>query len=67
MKDRQDKHQWDDADEADFIKGTLPILLHGTFPFSDLPYPHSARKRTRQGRPLPGGQDQRAHPEDHDV
>lgn len=31
MKDRQAKHQWDDADEADFIKGAhdrfeLPVL-----------------------------------------
>jgi hypothetical protein len=25
IKDRQAKHQWDDADEADFIRGALRI------------------------------------------
>lgn len=69
IKDRQSKHKWDDADEADFIKGTARSFLVHDRSGADLHRVRrwvsmltaafsmsSSRERARQGRQIPGEQ-----------
>ncbi|PRQ75990.1 hypothetical protein AAT19DRAFT_13012 [Rhodotorula toruloides] len=72
IKDRQAKHQWDDADEADFIKGasssgSRAVCLALDEGLTVRRGADSSGERVGQGRQVPGEQDRRTDRQDHQL